>query len=255
MKTAIAISPMMTNALSVAKIPPATVTTSQMARIAPRIVPMTRPMSPVCARRSWQPAAAPARGGPWGRLAGLAGRRLVTGGHSLAGAGHVVTAGLPGPAGTSGPTRWLHGGTSPRRGTGDWLTKVGRPLSRCVISPRPEKRAHCLSFGAPTFAESRLVLASRFGGYGRAETGQLPGYVCGSSPWTSQGPPAGGLRSALGRMPAELESLWMWSPACGLGERFSGGAPSGAPLLAGRWGRVRLRLGVGRAGRRWRAAP
>src|SRR6266550_2489862 len=69
------------------------------------------------------------------------------------------------------------------------------------------------------------------------------------------GLPAGGLRSALGRMPAELESLWMWSPACGLGERFSSGAPSGAPLLAGRWGRVRLRLAVGRGGRRWRAAP
>ena len=142
MKTAIAISPMMTNILSVAKIPPATVTTSQMARIAPRIVPMTRPMSPVCARRSWQPAAVPARGAA-GRLACVAGRRPVTGGHSLADAGHVVTAGLPGPARTSGPTRWLHGGTSPRRGTGDWLTKVGPTLSRYVISPRPEKRAHC----------------------------------------------------------------------------------------------------------------
>jgi len=48
MNTAIAISPMMTNVLSVAKIPPAAVTASHMARIAPRIVPMKRPMSPVC---------------------------------------------------------------------------------------------------------------------------------------------------------------------------------------------------------------
>ena len=115
MKTAIAISPMMTNVLSVAKIPPATMTTSQMARIAPRIVPMTRPMSPVCARRSWQPTAAPARAGRG--PPGMPGRTAP--GHrrsSPAGAGHVVTAGLPGPARTSGPARWLHGGTSPRRG-------------------------------------------------------------------------------------------------------------------------------------------
>jgi hypothetical protein len=49
-KTAIAISPMMTNVLSVATIPPATVTASNMAKIAPRIVPMIRPMPPVCRR-------------------------------------------------------------------------------------------------------------------------------------------------------------------------------------------------------------
>src|SRR5271155_1921400 len=51
MKTAIAISPTMRNVLNVAKIPPAAVTASQTARIAPRIIPMIRPMSPVCARR------------------------------------------------------------------------------------------------------------------------------------------------------------------------------------------------------------
>jgi hypothetical protein len=34
--------------LNVAKIPPAAVTASQMARIAPRIVPIFRPMDPVC---------------------------------------------------------------------------------------------------------------------------------------------------------------------------------------------------------------
>ena len=60
MKTAIAISPMMTNVLSVATIPPAAVKASHMTRIAPRIVPMIRPMSPVCARGLWQAAAAPA---------------------------------------------------------------------------------------------------------------------------------------------------------------------------------------------------
>ena len=64
MKTAVAISPMMRNVLSVAKIPPAAVTASQMARIAPRIIPMIRPMSPVCARGLWQATAVPtARGG------------------------------------------------------------------------------------------------------------------------------------------------------------------------------------------------
>ena len=72
---AIAISPMMTNVFSVAKTPPATVTTSQMARIAPRIVPMTPAHVP-----GMRPAflaggsrAGPSRPGPWGRLACLAG--------------------------------------------------------------------------------------------------------------------------------------------------------------------------------------
>lgn len=49
MKTAIAISPMMTSVLNVARIPPAAVTASQMARIAPRTVPMIRPIYPLCA--------------------------------------------------------------------------------------------------------------------------------------------------------------------------------------------------------------
>jgi hypothetical protein len=49
-KTAIAISATTRNILSVAKIPPATVTISQMARIALIIVPMIRPMYLVCAR-------------------------------------------------------------------------------------------------------------------------------------------------------------------------------------------------------------
>jgi hypothetical protein len=48
MKTTSAISPMMRNTLNVAKIPPAAVTASQMARIAPRIVPIFRPMDLVC---------------------------------------------------------------------------------------------------------------------------------------------------------------------------------------------------------------
>jgi len=49
MKTAIAISPTIRNVLSVAMIPPAAVKASQMARITARIVPMIRPMYPVCA--------------------------------------------------------------------------------------------------------------------------------------------------------------------------------------------------------------
>jgi hypothetical protein len=59
MKTAIAVSPMMRNVLSVAKIPPAAVKASQMARIAPRIIPMIRPMYSVCARRPWQATVVP----------------------------------------------------------------------------------------------------------------------------------------------------------------------------------------------------
>ncbi len=59
MKTAIAISPMMTNVLSVAKIPPAAVKASHMARIAPRIVPMIRPMSPSMRPGPWQVTVVP----------------------------------------------------------------------------------------------------------------------------------------------------------------------------------------------------
>jgi hypothetical protein len=82
MKTAIAISPTMRNVLNVAKIPPAAVKASQMARIVPRIIPMIRPMYSVCARRPWQATVvpdAPVRGyGLAGRLAYLAGTVLVT---------------------------------------------------------------------------------------------------------------------------------------------------------------------------------
>jgi hypothetical protein len=104
MKTAIAISPTTRNVLSVAKIPPAAVTASQMARIAPRTVPMIRPMYPVCAWRPRQAAVVPARRqGLAGRLAYRPGRRLVAGGHSPAAARYLMTAGPPGPAATSWP--------------------------------------------------------------------------------------------------------------------------------------------------------
>jgi len=59
MKTAIAISAMMRNVFSVAKISPAIATASQMARIAPRIVPMIRPMYPVCACLPWEATVLP----------------------------------------------------------------------------------------------------------------------------------------------------------------------------------------------------
>ncbi len=49
-KTPNAISPMTRNILAEATIPPATVTASQTARIAPRTVPMIRPIHPVCTR-------------------------------------------------------------------------------------------------------------------------------------------------------------------------------------------------------------
>ena len=94
MKTAIAISAMMRNVLSVAKIPPATVTASQTASIAPMIVPMIRPMYLVC-------ASSPADGGRAGRigqgrpcgLPGISGRdgawpQAVT---CLVGVWHVMT--------------------------------------------------------------------------------------------------------------------------------------------------------------------
>ena len=60
MMTAIAISPMMRNVLSVATILPTAVKASDMARIAPTIVPMIRRMSPVCARGLWQATIVPA---------------------------------------------------------------------------------------------------------------------------------------------------------------------------------------------------
>ena len=56
MKTTTAISPIMKNVLSIAKIQPMAMKASQMARIAPRIVHIIRPIYPVCARR---PARAP----------------------------------------------------------------------------------------------------------------------------------------------------------------------------------------------------
>ena len=49
MMTAMAISPMMRNVLSVATILPTVVMASDTARIAPMIVPMIRRMYPVCA--------------------------------------------------------------------------------------------------------------------------------------------------------------------------------------------------------------
>src|SRR5258706_109432 len=50
MNTTTAISPMTKNVLSIAKIQPIAMKPTQMARIAPRIVHIIRPMDPVCAR-------------------------------------------------------------------------------------------------------------------------------------------------------------------------------------------------------------
>ena len=58
MTTTAAISPMIRNVLSVAKIPPIAVNASQTARITPRIVHIIRPMSPVCAQRPAQDGSA-----------------------------------------------------------------------------------------------------------------------------------------------------------------------------------------------------
>jgi len=60
MMTAIAISPMMRNVLSAATMPLAAVRASDTAAIALRIVPMIRPMSPVCAQDLWQATVVPA---------------------------------------------------------------------------------------------------------------------------------------------------------------------------------------------------
>src|SRR5215510_14168053 len=103
MKMAIAISAMIRNVLSVAAIPPTTVTASQMTTIALRIVPMIRPMYPVCACTQYAPGSpgagggrAPSRAGPGpGGPPGLSGRDgawslAVTG---PAGAGHAMIAG------------------------------------------------------------------------------------------------------------------------------------------------------------------
>ena len=56
MKTTTAISPIMRKVLSIAKIQPMAMKASQMARIAPRIVHIIRPIYPVCARRPPQEA-------------------------------------------------------------------------------------------------------------------------------------------------------------------------------------------------------
>jgi hypothetical protein len=50
MTTTTAITPRIKNVLSIAKIPPMAMKASQMARIAPTIVHIIRPMSPVCPR-------------------------------------------------------------------------------------------------------------------------------------------------------------------------------------------------------------
>ena len=62
------------------------------------IVPMIRPLYPVCARFPWQAAVVPAVSARAGAVRAAwhlwPGRRLVTGGHVLVGAWHVMTAGL-----------------------------------------------------------------------------------------------------------------------------------------------------------------
>ncbi len=65
MTTTAAISPVIRNVLSVAKIPPMAVNASQMARITPRIVHIIRPMYPVCARRPAQAAFQDDRAAHW----------------------------------------------------------------------------------------------------------------------------------------------------------------------------------------------
>ena len=56
MKTTTAISPIMKKVLTIAKIQPMAMKASQMAKIAPTIVHIIRPVYPVCARRPPQAA-------------------------------------------------------------------------------------------------------------------------------------------------------------------------------------------------------
>jgi hypothetical protein len=65
MTTTTAISPMMTNVLSIERIQPTAIKASQMARITPRIVHIIRPMYPVCAvaGAGWGPSGWPRRDG------------------------------------------------------------------------------------------------------------------------------------------------------------------------------------------------
>ena len=65
MTTTTAISPMIKNVLSIAKIQPMAVNASQMARITPRIVHIFRPMYPVCARHPPQAAMQADRATHW----------------------------------------------------------------------------------------------------------------------------------------------------------------------------------------------
>src|SRR6266702_2211485 len=99
------------------------------------------------------------------------------------------------------------------------------------------ENAYSPAFGASTFAECRLMLASRFWWIWPRRDWPAARLRVWPLAVDFPGLPAGGLRSALGWMPAELESLWMWSPACGLVERFSGGAPCGRRRCCWRgWG-------------------
>jgi hypothetical protein len=170
MKTAIAISPMMRNVLSAAAIPPATVTASHMTKIAPRIVPMIRPMAPVCARGLRQATAVPAAPGrspgpcgPTGCLAGTApGHRWSEPGRRQA-------------RDDRGPARGLRGRSGrDRQLPGRSLYATSRPLMRCGsgptpqvcnLPPRPASPAHAPSpQSAPAIAAAQALRA------------QLPGH-------------------------------------------------------------------------------
>ena len=99
----------------------------------------------------------PGAGGPAGYRRAAASPGARGGCAALAAAG---APGLPGSARTSGPTRWLHGGTSPRRGTGDWVTKVA-DLDTLRNQPSPRERAHCRRSGAPPAAPAPACRGDR----------------------------------------------------------------------------------------------
>jgi hypothetical protein len=125
MKTTTAISPIMKKVLSIAKIQPMAMKASQMARIAPRIVHIIRPIYPVCARRPPRAAVmvtgARARawvaGGP-----GLPERRQDRAEHPL--------------GGTDQRTGWRPPGMSP---PGSQPGSLGGP----VVAAVADRRDHC----------------------------------------------------------------------------------------------------------------
>jgi hypothetical protein len=212
MKTAIAIGPMMRNVLSVAKIPPAAMTASQMARTAPRIVPMIRPMSPVCARGFGRDGACPQVDSP-------------------ADASRVMISGPPGPARTfwPGPVAAPKIAVRLIAPTADAARRMReRGLVGLQEAAGAWRRDGCVvlpgCLGGPALQAARRDFAAVFPGVGeytppgRGATGSMPMMSPGDHRLAlpaaalrrvvGHGTSAARIAIAAGNAPAEISSVW-----------------------------------------------